>query len=440
MTRARVMAAIRGEAVDRPPVALWRHFPETDGGADTLAASHLAFQARFRLDILKVTPASGYYGDDWGLQAAYSPNPEGVRTYTGLPVKAPSDWRTLAHLDPRKGVHGRELECLTRVRGGLPEDVPVLATVFSPLSIARTLAGEARLLSSIRSEPESLKAGLEIITEATARFAAECLAAGAHGIFFATQMARAGLLSREEYLEFGRPYDARVLAAAGRAEILFLHLHGEGVYFDLFRDYPVHIVNWHDRRTAPTLLEARAGSESRCLAGGIDESRFARRSPEEVAAEVRDAVAATGGLRHIVAPGWSSPSTAPPRTFLRRRRGRPRGVTPGPWTAGPGAGSSASKGTATSLSTEPSIEAATPLLARMRSAREGMERASRSTGGRVLPAAGEGRGRLAAAREEAGEARHSRSRSRAAALSAPTSGSGFPRASRPSGWSSPARS
>jgi len=30
-----------------------------------------------------------------------------------------------------------------------------------------------------------------------------------------------------------------------------LHIHGTNVMFDLVRDYPCQIVNWHDRETRP---------------------------------------------------------------------------------------------------------------------------------------------------------------------------------------------
>ena len=47
ISRDRVFAAIRGEAVDRPPIALWRHFPQHDQKAETLAEAHAEFQRRW---------------------------------------------------------------------------------------------------------------------------------------------------------------------------------------------------------------------------------------------------------------------------------------------------------------------------------------------------------------------------------------------------------
>jgi len=78
-SRDRIRAAIAGKPVDRVPVALWRHFPGDDQRAESLAAAHVTFQKKYQWDLLKVTPASGYYGDDWGLRAGYKPNREGTR-------------------------------------------------------------------------------------------------------------------------------------------------------------------------------------------------------------------------------------------------------------------------------------------------------------------------------------------------------------------------
>jgi uroporphyrinogen decarboxylase len=77
--------------------------------------------------------------------------------------------------------------------------------------------------------------------------------------------------------------------------------------FDLLTDYPVDILNWHDRKTAPSLREA-AGRYSGCLAGGIDEwETLAKGTAEQIAAEVRDALAQTEGRRHLVAAGCVIP-------------------------------------------------------------------------------------------------------------------------------------
>lgn len=304
--RDRVRSAIQGKPVDRVPVALWRHFPNEDQKAESLAAAHVAFQKKYEWDFLKVTPAAGYYGDDWGLRASYKPNPAGTRHYTDRPVKKPGDWGHLKSLDVTAGVYGRELHALRLIRDALP-DTLLLSTIFSPLTIARTLSGDQALVRYLRENPEDLHRGLERIADITAYFAAETLSAGSDGVFFATQCATTEYLTVEEYEEFGRPYDLRVLDAASRGELRLLHIHGKGIMFDQLTDYPVEVINWHDRRTPPSLKEA-GERYSGCLAGGVDEwETLLKGSTQTIAAEVKDAIAETGGVRLIVGAGCTIP-------------------------------------------------------------------------------------------------------------------------------------
>lgn len=317
--RERVYAAIDGQPVDRPPVALWRHFPDQDQKADTLAQAHAAFQKAYEWDFLKVTPASGFHGDDWGLRSTYRPNREGTRHYTDRPIKKETDWPRLKRLDVSTGVHGREIKTLREVRGLLPDEM-VLATIFSPLSVARTLSGETALLRYLRDSVDEMHEGLEIITDAVSQFAVECLAAGADGLFLATQCATTGYMTIEEYEEFGRPYDLRVLDSARSAEIVVLHIHGERIMFEQLIDYPVHVVNWHDRRTPPTLKEARE-QYSGALAGGVDAMEtIGKGTPEQAAAEVRDAIAQVGGKKLLVTAGCVVPIDAPEETLRAVRQ------------------------------------------------------------------------------------------------------------------------
>src|SRR3989449_2849030 len=227
-SRERIHAAIAGRPVDRVPIALWRHFPGDDQRAESLAAAHVNFQKKYQWDLLKITPASGYYGDDWGLRAGYKPNREGVRTYSERPIKKPTDWERLKRLDVSQGVYGREAHAVRLVTQAAGAEVHILETVFSPLSIARTLAGEQASVRYLREDPEALHAGLQVIAEVTADFVRAVSAAGADGVFFSTQMATTDLLTREEYEEFGRPYDLQVLEAAGTG-LTFLHIHGAHV-------------------------------------------------------------------------------------------------------------------------------------------------------------------------------------------------------------------
>ena len=193
--RERLAAAVRGEATDRPLVALWRHFPTDDQSAEQLARSAAAFQQQYDWDVLKLTPASHGSVADWGVTAAYCGHPEGTSTYQTRPVHTPQDWARLPPLDPRAGALGLQLEAVRRTRALVGPDVPLLATVFSPLSQAKHLCGDHLEVLHLRRHRAELACGLETICATTERFVALALAAGADGIFYAVQHATAALLS-----------------------------------------------------------------------------------------------------------------------------------------------------------------------------------------------------------------------------------------------------
>src|SRR5262250_1773026 len=192
--RERIQATLGRKPVDRLPVAFWRHVPDVDHTARGLADAMLAFQRRWDLDLIKVMSSGVYCVEDWGCRVAYQGHPGGAKRCTEHAVKRPADWARLRALDPGAGALGRELEAVRLIRKGRADDAPILMTIFSPFTIATKLAGDLAA-KSIDTAPESLQAALEVITETTARYAAEALAAGADGIFFATQAASADAVS-----------------------------------------------------------------------------------------------------------------------------------------------------------------------------------------------------------------------------------------------------
>src|SRR5205085_1321217 len=176
--RERVLAAIERRAVDRPPVAFWRHVPEVDHTSPGLADAMLAFHRAWDLDLIKVMSSGVYCVEDWGCRVAYQGHPGGAKRCTAHAVTRPADWTRLKALDPGAGALGRELEAVRLIRKGRADDAPILHTIFSPFTIATKLGGDVAG-QSIEAAPDALRAALEVITETTARYAAQALAAGA---------------------------------------------------------------------------------------------------------------------------------------------------------------------------------------------------------------------------------------------------------------------
>lgn len=320
--RERVLAAIHGEPVDHVPVALWRHFPNDDLRAETLAGRVVEFQKKYDFDLVKVTPASGYPAEIYGATFVDGKNREGTRSYTSRPVNQVGDWDRIQPVRADNPVFEREIAALKLIKQRLGRDVPILQTIFGPLNSAHNLAGE-RLFGDLRTNPSAVERAVRAIAETTIRFATESLRAGATGIFFATQMATPKYMTLDEFRRFSEPTDRQVLEAisAEKPDVVLLHIHGLDIYFDELLDWPADIVNWHDRRTLPTLAQARGleqkAGKTRALLGGLDEWKtMTNGTPEAVQAEARDAVAHTNGRSFILGAGCVIPVDTPEQNIL----------------------------------------------------------------------------------------------------------------------------
>ncbi len=309
--RERVLAALGRKPVDRLPVAFWRHVPEVDHTARGLADAMLAFQRRWDLDLIKVMSSGVYCVEDWGCRVAYQGSPNGAKTCTQHAVRQLSDWEKIRPLDPGQGALGRELDALRLILKGRSDDVPVLHTVFAPLTIARKLAGE-RLAGDLRDHPEVVLNALDVIADTVITYAGAVAQAGADGIFYASQDASRDVMSEADHAKFGLLYSSRVLANLRGAPLFtMLHVHGQHIYFDRKATLPVAAINWHDRLTEPSLGDALKRFGGAAVGGLSEKETLLKGPPSAVAAQVADAIRQSGGTGVIVAPGCVLPLAVP---------------------------------------------------------------------------------------------------------------------------------
>lgn len=316
--RKRLEAAVAGAKVDRPPVALWRHWPGDDQDAQALAAAHLKWQQDYDWDLVKVSPSSSYCLRDWGVEDQWVGSLEGTREYTRRVIQRPADWETLPILDPTKRSLATQVETLRLIGKGLAKGTPFLATIFSPLAQAKNLAGEETMLSLMRSHPASFRQGLATITESTLRYVEAAKTTGISGVFYAIQHARYASLSPAEYREFGRPYDEQILAAVSDLWLNLLHVHGEGITFGAIADYPIQIVNWHDRESGVSLSDGLAQIKG-AVSGGVSRWTLHQESPEAAMTEAQDALRQTSGRRILLSTGCVIMVTTPTRNVRALR-------------------------------------------------------------------------------------------------------------------------
>jgi uroporphyrinogen decarboxylase len=300
--RRLVEDAFRGRAA-RPLISLWRHWPDEDQDAEKLAAAHVHFQRQHDFDFVKFTPSSTDVIEDWGVRSAFSGDPHGTRDVVSGRLTRPDEW---ARIRPRASASSklyRQLRALETMRRELGPNVPILQTIFSPLTVARKLAGDA-VAEHARSHPEALKAGLEAIAEDTRRFVGASLDAGADGIFFATQAATHDLLTEDEHRQLGVPYDLRVVELVrDRTPFVVLHAHGSSLMFDQLLGYDVQALNWHDRAVGPSIAEMRRRFQG-LLMGGLDEwGTMIDGPPKRIRTEIEDAIRQAEGQPLCVTAG-----------------------------------------------------------------------------------------------------------------------------------------
>jgi len=320
--RERLTAAIAGQQVDRPPVALWRHFPMDDRHSDQLAESQLLFQRLYDWDVMKVSPTSSFQVEDWGVTDFFTGDPEGSYDQNQFPVQSPQDWAQLPLLNAGSGALGRQVRCLEilgEALRGEPDQVPFIQTVFSPLSQAKKLASLDRMLVAMRSEPRSLKAGLETITRSTIAFIEAAKRTGMAGIYYAVQFASYLNMSEDEYREFGEPYDRRVLESLDGTWLNMMHIHGLDPMFDLLSEYPVQAINWHDQESLPSLAQAQVRTD-KLLVGGLDQKTVMCGSIADVQAKSAAALAQTGGKQFMLGVGCVTMVSSPWGNLRAARR------------------------------------------------------------------------------------------------------------------------
>ena len=275
--RERLSRTVAGQTVDRLPVGLWRHFYVEETAANPLVERLLLWHRRFDFDLLKINVRAQYHSEAWGCRYVYSRH-EHVRPHLAhAAVSQPGGFAALAPLSAHTWPLGEMLDVVGSLRRELGGDDVLLMTVFNPMSVAMDLAGgPEKLAEAIRRDPGAVHKGLRAVTDTFRDFVTACLERGADGIFFATTHTATALnFTREQYEEFGRPYDLEVLEAADRAFLNVLHVCKAKAYVKQLSDYPVQAIHWDTHEASnPSLADMGWATDGKALVGGLSQGPF----------------------------------------------------------------------------------------------------------------------------------------------------------------------
>jgi uroporphyrinogen decarboxylase len=308
--RKRVEAAIAMGVADRPPFGAWgRTYREEWVPAD-LAAITVDRARTFGWDFVKFQPRASCFAEAFG--SVYKPAGHKLKGPV-LEKEAVADldaWSTVALVN-RQALDD-QVESIHVVAKDLGFGVPVIQTVFSPLTVAGYLVGKnsSRIVHELRKHPDLVRPALDRIAEVLVDFSKRSITGGAAGIFYAISgYASRDAMPEDVYRELVLPSDLAVLTQLPHeAWFNVLHLCGSKLHFDLVSDLPTQVVSWsiHNLGT-PTLSQGRNLS-GRAVMGGLGQRKsLLYGPPTEVQAEARRAIADTGGIGLLLAPGCSVP-------------------------------------------------------------------------------------------------------------------------------------
>jgi len=312
----RIRGTLAGERPDRPAAAWWGHTYREEWAAHDLARVTVERQREFGWDLVKLQPRACCFAQAFGSEYRADPAFREAPTLVRPAVPTIEDWADVPAPDLSAPSLREQTDALRAVVEELGPGVPVIQTVFSPLTVAGYLAGEdrPRAAQELLERPDVVTPALMRIADALADFVGESVEAGAAGVFYAVSgFASTDLLDADDYRRRVLPSDRRVLdAVPDSAWLNVLHLCGPRLSFGLAADLPSHVVSWSVHQPGnPSLAEGRSMAV-RPVMGGIDhEGTMVSGSPSEVGAERAAAIADVDGVELIVAPGCSVPPEAP---------------------------------------------------------------------------------------------------------------------------------
>ncbi len=330
---SRIKALLAGEQLSRPAIAGWFHLPLVDRDPEAFIQETIRLTDEYQWDFVKVMSNGHYLAEAYGAAIQFPDDPtQWSGVFRRYPITGVQELATLPVLERDNPVLAREIAIVRGLVNHYRGDVPVIATLFTPLTWLQELTQSTRpepILGLLRQHPEAVRHALDAVLQTNLNFLDALLDVGIDGIFLATQFARSDLLSAEEFHFFCRPYDEALLNhVKDKAWFNILHIHGQHhLLFEPYLNYPVQAFSWEnvphgvpdEQRTRVADLHART---DKVLIAGIDQHQdfyVAGGNREAVKARLEQRLTQlreeSGDRRIIFAPGCALPLDSDRRLF-----------------------------------------------------------------------------------------------------------------------------
>jgi [methyl-Co(III) methanol/glycine betaine-specific corrinoid protein]:coenzyme M methyltransferase len=319
--KERLLAALRGEPVDRPPVfsanqtgtyaqmdATGAAWPEAHQEAGPMAALAAGAYTVLGFDAVRVPYCQTIESEALGATVKYAGR-EGVPRidlhpyHVGDAPELPADFLTRGRIPAL-------LEAVRLLKAELGEEVAVMGNVVGPFSIVANLIGITDALKASFKKPDQLRPLLEVAEQAGTALAHALVEAGADVLVIEDMMASIDVISPPIYESLAQPYEKQQLQNFPAGVPTIMHICGKvNPIGRLIAETGATAISVEPSVDAPALIADLATfARPIPLIGGVDAvvTLFSG-TPEDVKADVRKALADGYAM---IAPGCSVPPAA----------------------------------------------------------------------------------------------------------------------------------
>lgn len=318
-----VLAALKGQSVDRVPVGFWFHFhegPESLRALENPAiieenlAGHARFYERFRPDFIKIMTDGFFVHPDARFKK----------------VKSAKDLRALSEvLKPLPEDHpwfNLQVSFVQKLREMFGPEMLLFYNVIAPIKFLHWFHAQEDhdfVAQLAKEDRAALKQALATVAKDGATLSRRVITeGGADGIYLCVQSVQNPYMTEAVYQDAIGASQLAVLEAANRySEINLMHICGfKGFHNDIswFASYPARGFNWAVNVEGVSLAEGREIFGGRCVIGGFDETEngcLYKGSRSEVEAFTDGLIRGAGKRAVIIGADCTVPNDIDPSRF-----------------------------------------------------------------------------------------------------------------------------
>ena len=201
-------------------------------------------------------------------------------------IKTPNDWDKMPLY--KRDFFENQLSIADGLVRAAHDDALVIMTLYSPFMCAAHATSSDLITAHMKEAPGKVIKGMEIVTDSLMLFVKECIKLGVDGFYTSTQGGESNRLGGDPVIfkQCVKSFDLALMNEINRHCIFnILHVcdyHGSYSNFDMFSDYPGHVVNCNPELESGTLTSQEISRLfKRPFMGGLDRKGIIATGSEE---------------------------------------------------------------------------------------------------------------------------------------------------------------